>query len=438
MRQLLPTALILLALALVAQVLPEPALAQRAPTEITGGITGTAYLKTDVLVRPLDVLSGGRASAAAGDVIDRVLAGDLVYSGLCRVGDGTRPAPAGQDSFRFDWTIEGIVEGPLLDAAQSGEEVPLTVDFNLLTYPGRQLVMNKRYRPFKDQYRTTAHHFANEVLAMITGEPGICLTRIVFSRGTGDRRDLYVVDYDGEGLLRVTANRTLNLCPDWSPDNAQIAFTSYRGGQQGLFSLDTATGQVRQIIAQEGLNLGADWRPDGKELLVSLSGSGDPEIYRIDPVGNIVKRLTVSSAIEVSPNWAPGGRELVFTSDRTGTPQLYIIDDSGVGGRRLTFEGQYNDSAVWSPNGDRIAYANRERDVTRIVLVKPTGEDRRVVTGDHWGNCEDPSWAPDGRHLVFASDRTGVFKLYVYDAVDESFRQLTFGDDPDITPAWSH
>ena len=70
--------------------------------------------------------------------------------------------------------------------------------------------------------------------------------------------------------------------------------------------------------------------------------------------------------------------------------------------------------------------------------MKPTGEDRRVVTGPEWKNCEDPSWAPDGRHLVFVSDRSGVFKLYVYDVVEEGFRQLTFGPDPDITPAWSH
>ena len=56
---------------------------------------------------------------------------------------------------------------------------------------------------------------------MLTGEPGICLTRVVFSRGTGDRRDLYVVDYDGENLLRLTANRTLNLCPNWSPDGTR-------------------------------------------------------------------------------------------------------------------------------------------------------------------------------------------------------------------------
>ena len=403
-------------------------------SEVVIETTRTAYRKTDVLIIPLDILSGGERAAAGADLVGAVLRSDLDLSGLCRTGTSTDEP----DSFAFEYVIEGRVEGPLMDAETSGEQAPLTVSLDLLTYPGRQLLLAKRYRPLDDQQRLTAHHFANEVLAMVTGREGICLTRIVFSRGTGDRRDLYVVDYDGAGLMRVTANRTLNLCPAWSPDNGQIAFTSYHGGRQGLYSLDTSTGKVRRILALDGLNLGADWSPDGQELLVSLSRTGNPEIYRIGPGGAIVKRLTVSPAIEISPAWSPGGGELVFTSDRTGTPQLYIIDKDGSGRRRLTFEGKYNDSGAWSPLGDRLAYATRIGNVTHLVLIKPTGEDRRIVTGPEWGNCEDPSWAPDGRHLVFASDRSGVFKLYVYDVVEESFRQLTFGNDPDITPAWSH
>ncbi len=171
--------------------------------------------------------------------------------------------------------------------------------------------------------------------------------------------------------------------------------------------------------------------------MLSLSHTGNPEIYRIRPDGSIVKRLTVSPAIEISPSWSPGGRDIVFTSDRTGTPQLYIFDAEGTGSRRITFEGQYNDSAVWSPNGERIAYTTREGNYNHIVVIKATGESRRVLTDGSWRNAEDPGWAPDGRHLVFASDRTGEYKLYVCDVDEETFRQLTFGDDPDITPAWS-
>ena len=408
--------------------LASPAAAQGGRTEVNIQHTQQAVLKTDARMGDFRALTGGRTAQETAARLREVVGNDLMLSGLFNVGGaGYKP-----ETLPFSWTIEATVEGP------ASGDWPLTVNLNLLTWPDRQLVLTKRYRPTEDQIRTTAHHFADEVVRTAVGSPGIALTRVAFSRGQGNRRDIYVVDYDGEGLLRLTANRTLNLCPDWSPDGAKIVFTSYRGGQQGLYSLETASGQVRQVIAQDGLNLGADWSPDGQELLISLSRGGDPEIYRISPEGRIIKRLTVSPAIEISPSWAPNGRELVFTSDSSGTPQLYMLDKEGAGKRRLTFEGKYNDSATLSPNGEWLAYATREDVVTQIVVMRPGGEDRRVVTDLSWRNCEDPSWAPDGRHLVFASDRTGASKLYVYDVVEGGFRQLTFGNDPDITPAWSH
>jgi len=423
-----------LLICLICLVSAGPVFAQGRNPEFVIERTAEAYIKTDVKLTALDVLSGGEGSVMAADLLHEVVGNDLVFSGMIRVGADE----AGADTLNFEYAIEGTVEGPLRDAEQTGETAPTTISLNLLTWPERQLVLNKRYRPLPSQLRATGHHFANEVIFALTGEPGIALTRVAFSRSSGTGSDLFAVDYDGEGLLQLTANRELNLCPSWSPDGSEIAFTSYRNHQQGLYILNTANGKVHQISAQDGLNYGADWHPGGEELLVSLSKGNNPEIYRINPQGKIIKRLTVSNAIEISPSWSPGGRDLVFTSDRTGTPQLYIIDSDGAGRRRLTFEGRYNDSAVWSPGGDKIAYATREGNFTQIVVMRSTGEDRRVVTDRRWRNCEDPGWAPDGRHIVFASDRSGVFKLYVFDAEENTFRQLTFGDEPDISPAWSH
>ncbi|MBD3219917.1 hypothetical protein GF314_01625 [bacterium] len=415
-------------------VVAVPTLAQGQP-DVSIGIVKETAEKFDVLVGTLDVLSGGMPAVDAATAIERTVARDLEYSGLFRVG--MLESQAETDSLRFTYAIRGSVEGPVRDADQTGEVVPTTISLDLVTYPGGQLLLNKRYRPLPEQMRITAHHFANQVVEILTGEPGIAMTRIVFSRGSGDRRDLWVVDYDGENLMRLTSNRTLNLCPDWKPDGTEVAFTSYHRGMQGLYSLDTATGEVRQIIAQEGLNLGASWHPDGRELLISLSRAGDPEIYRVSADGDIVRRLTAMRSIEISPSWSPSGRELVFTSDMTGTPQLYVLDDVGSARRRLTWEGRYNDSAEWSPSGEQIVYATREGNLTQLVLIRATGEARKLLTDRRWRNCEDPSWAPDGRHVVFASDRTGTFKLYVMDVLEGGVRQLTFGDEPDITPAWS-
>ncbi len=407
----------------------------QAVPEVELRVTKTAFQKIDVLIGTLDVLSGGMPAVDAATTLEKTVARDLDYSGLFRVG--LLESQAERDSLHFEFAVRGSVEGPVRDAELTGKDAPNTVSLDLVTYPGGQLLLNKRYRPLPEQMRATAHHFANQVLEMLTGEPGMAMTRIVFSRGAGDRRDLWVVDYDGEGLMRLTANRTLNLCPAWKPDGSEIAFTSYTRGMQGLFSLDTSTGQVRKVMARDGLNLGAQWHPDGTEMLVSLSHAGDPEIYRVSPQGEILRRLTAMRSIEISPCWDPGGRDLVFTSDRTGTPQLYIVDGDGAGRRRLTFEGRYNDSADWSPNGEKIVYATRVTNDTQLVLIRATGEDRRLLTDHRWRNCEDPSWAPDGRHIVFASDRTGSYKLYVMDVVEGDVRQLTFGDEPDITPAWS-
>ncbi len=414
--------------------LVTPALAQRGNPEVEIGTVQVAFRKIDILVGELEVLSGGQSATDLAGRVRGILIQDLRYSGLFRIG----ASEADGDSLDLEFAIEGTVEGRLPGADPGAEEAPPVLTLKLLSYPERQLILQKGYRPRPEQQRVSAHHFANQVIDLLAGEgQGISLTQVVFSRGSGDRRDLYVVDYDGANLLRVTANRTLNLCPSWSPDRKHIAFTSYNEGHQGAYLLETASGEVRQLIATQGLNLGASWHPDGQEVILSLSKDGSPDIYRIDLDGIVKRRLTFSPAIEISPCWSPGGLDVVFTSDRTGTPQLYIMDGEGAGRRRLTFEGRYNDSAVWSPNGEQVVYACRVGNFTQLVLIQTTGENRRVLTDGSWRSCEDPSWAPDGRHVVFASDRTGVFKLYVMDVVERNVRQLTFGPEPDITPAWS-
>jgi TolB protein len=409
-------------------------IATAAPSEVILGTTKEAWDKIDILVSPLEVASGGQQAQNDAWILESIMRVDFDYSGLFRAVESDALA----DSTTVTYAVEGLLEGRLPGTAVTAEEAAPLLTLKLMAYPGRQLLLSKRYNPTADRLRASAHHFANEVIQFLTMEPGICLTKIVFSRGAGDRRDLHCIDYDGENLLRMTANRTLNLFPAWSPDMNTIAFMSYREGQQGTYLLETHTGVVKLLGETVGSNLGPSWHPDGTELVLSLSKSGQHEIYRMNMQGKIKRRLTVSPAIEVSPSWSPNAQDIIFTSDRTGTPQLYIMDAEGGGRRRLTFEGRYNDSAEWSPNGEHIIYACREETYTQIVMVEAGGDNRRVLTDLTWRNCEDPSWAPDSRHIVFASDKTGVFKLYVLDTVEGAIRQLTFGDQPDTTPDWSN
>ena len=103
-------------------------------TDFTIEHTSSAFIKTDLEVNPLDVLSGGEESVLASDQLYEIISNDLIYSGLFRI-----EAVDGQgDTLNFEYTIEGTVEGPLRDAGQTGETAPTTISLNLLTWPGRQ------------------------------------------------------------------------------------------------------------------------------------------------------------------------------------------------------------------------------------------------------------------------------------------------------------
>jgi TolB protein len=113
------------------------------------------------------------------------------------------------------------------------------------------------------------------------------------------------------------------------------------------------------------------------------------------------------------------------------------MDKEGANRRRITFEGKYNDSAAWSPRADRIAYVSRVDKQFTIFTVSPDGSDLQRVTIGHDRDNEDPSWAPDGRHLVVSSNRSGHTNLWVLDVETGEARQLTQGKGKDTGPCWS-
>jgi TolB protein len=151
--------------------------------------------------------------------------------------------------------------------------------------------------------------------------------------------------------------------------------------------------------------------------------------------GSAAKRITYYSGIDCSPAWAPNGLELAFTSDRVGTPQVFITDTEGLSVRRVTYEGSYNTSPAWSPEGDLIAYVSRIDGVFQICTVDPFGITTRVLTDK--GSNEDPSWSPDGMHIVFSSTRRGNSSIYIMNKDGSAIRRIIDGLDHARNPAWA-
>jgi TolB protein len=125
-------------------------------------------------------------------------------------------------------------------------------------------------------------------------------------------------------------------------------------------------------------------------------------------------------------------------SDRLGEPAVYVMTTSG-GEPRLVSDytygrSGYSTSPDWSPTGDWIAFSTRVNGVPQIVMVGADGRGGRLLTDR--GRNEDPSWAPDGRHLVFASPNRDGGGLFVLDTVTGKVRTLLGGRAFGL-PAWS-
>ncbi len=309
---------------------------------------------------------------------------------------------------------------------------------------GKDIAVGKRYRgalPASTSFlRRMAHRWADALVTYYTGEPGMAETRIVYVAGndTGQRA-LYVMDYDGFGPRRITTPRTLALMPAWLPDRRSVVYMTYQRNTQEIVQLDLHSRAVRTLVPPENLNITPALSPDGHLVAYASATQGNSDVFTMDVRTKEKRQLTRHPSADLSPTWSPDGRTLAFVSDRGGGPQIYTMNVDGSRVRRLTFDGSYNAAPVWSPRGDWIAYVCRGPTAGfRLCRISPDGRRRVQITdGAHWAMEDSPSWAPDGRHLVFSVTQGGQSHLYLINVDGTGREQLTGGALSHSSPDWS-
>ena len=311
--------------------------------------------------------------------------------------------------------------------------------FRLYDAVSKRFLLGKRYKASRELLRKTIHRFADEVVMQLTGKRGIAETRIAFLNQEKSGKEIYLIDFDGYNLRRLTHDNTVNLSPAWSPDAKWIIYTSYAARNPDLIMIDV-NGEKKQTLHRlPGLNTAAAWSPDMQKIALVLSRDQNSEIYILRSDREL-KRLTRHFNIDTSPTWSPDGKKIAFTSDRSGTgaPQIYIMDalkgdNSNV--TRISFGSTYNDNPAWSPNGDQIAYTSRVGRRFQISVYDLNTQESKVLT-EGSESCEQPSWSPDGRFLIYRKKENGRHNLFIQRLGGSEVRQLTFSGNAH-SPAWS-
>ena len=416
---------------------------QPAPVEqIVIGGTSPRFAVPDCVPRRPD-----EASQAACRTITQVLRNDLRFEGLFQFIPesllGAIP-PLNPDAPKFeDW--KGIGAKILVASRAEVTGGELTVEVRVYFVDSGATMLARKYSGKADNPRVFAHQASDDIMTL-TQYRGVARTRIAFvsdREATKERRskELYIVDYDGFNPRRVTVNNSLNIQPAWRPDGAALAYVSYRQGSPLLYLAKIFEAQsVPNLSGEKGDShaFAPTFSPDGRSLAFASTRAGNMDVFAANADGSGARRLTTTQASDTAPCWSPTGQEIAFTSSRTGTPQLWTMDSEGLNVRRLTVQGNYNDGCAWNPSKvwSEIAYTARLEaggfDIAVIDLA--TRQVRQITQGR--GSCEYPSWAPNGRHLVFSCERNKRWEITIADREGRSIQTLATGPGNNVQPDW--
>lgn len=403
---------------------------------------------TQGTVQPLpiaiaDFAGDGSVDPQAAREISDVVANDLRSSGLfipidqaafIEKGVGTDSVP------RFDdWRVvnaQALVVGRIGSA-----DGRLKAEFRLWdVFAGKQLAGEQFYARPKDA-RRIGHIIADAIYERITGEKGYFDTRVVFvdESGPKDKRmkRLAIMDQDGFNVRLLTTGQNLVLTPRFSPSTQEITYTSFEGETPKVYLLNIETGQKEIVGAFPGMTFAPRFSPDGQRIVMSLEREGNSNLFAMDLRSRRTAQLTNNNGIDTAPCYSPDGRQIVFETDRDGSRQIYVMDADGTNARRISQgKGSYS-TPVWSPRGDLIAFTKMIGGQFLIGVMKPDGSGERVLTEGY--HNEGPTWAPNGRVLMFFRESPGASggpKLYTIDLTGYNEHQVAtpdFGSDP----AWS-
>jgi len=423
---------------LVAWVLPvEPAMAL-IEIDITQG-------KVEPLpVAITDLLGSSGKEMRYGQDISAVISRDLRSSGLFRTIEKKAFIEKINDfgkTPRFgDWRVinaQALVTGRIRRVSDGR----LKAEFRLWDVVAQKQMTGLQFFTTSKNWRRVAHMIADAIYKRLTGEKGYFDTRIVFvgESGPKDKRvkRLTIMDQDGFNLRYLTRGKDLVLTPRFSPRTQEVTYMSYAGGRPRVYLLNIETGQRETISHFSGMSFAPRFSPNGQRVILSLQQDGNANIYTMDLRSRRWTRLTNSPSIDTAPSYSPDGLKVAFESDRGGKQQIYVMGSDGSNPKRISFgKGSYS-TPVWSPRGDLIAFTKRTGGKFLIGVMRTNGSGERILTEGY--HNEGPTWAPNGRVLMFFRESRGANggpSLYQIDLTGYNERRVKtpgFASDP----AWS-
>ena len=230
-----------------------------------------------------------------------------------------------------------------------------------------------------------------------TLEPISLTGQIAFERRVDGNTDIYLMNLDRTGLVRVTTDPAPDTDPSWSSDGARIVFT--RAGD--IYAIDADGSDERRLADLPGDGRGPAYSPDGETIAYGRGRDGAGfALWLMDADGSNQREAYKDANVYVNnPEWMPDGRSLIFARDATGVLEIWQLDIATSSVTPLAQSGVDNSLFAVARDGSTVGFQS-DRTPGGIFLMDADGSNVRHLTGN-WTSAYPLSWSPDGQNLAY-------------------------------------
>ena len=346
-------------------------------------------------------------------IVSDIIRDDLNKTGLFSVSSGNDDwrlvSDVDPDSYPL-WK-ERQVRNLIVARVENTSDGLLAVSLRMFDIPNGSQVFGLMLAKNPKKIRQIAHEFSDLIYEKLTGDKGIFRTKIAFVKRLENKFSLFSADYDGHNSIELYSSQEPIMSPVWSPDGGSLAFVTFFNRRAAVSVLDLSSGSNRadlrpKIIGPfEGSNSAPAWTKDGRSLAISIAKGGVSDIHLVSLTDLNVVRLTDSRSIDTEASFSPDGKSILFTSDRAGNPQIYRATSDGKSPKRVSFSGRYNASPRFSPDGTFFAFIHYDRGMFNVAVQDIDSGVVQILSSGQLD--QSPSVSPNGKMIVYASERNG-------------------------------